>query len=986
MEIKLSACTIAKNEALNIGKSIDSYKDVVDEIIIVDTGSIDETAKIAEEKGAKVLKFEWKNDFSAAKNFALENATGDWIIFLDADEWFDGDSAKNIKQAIEVAISRGYDAVACKLVNFFTETEIMETASTMRVFKKADNIRFCRAIHEALFNLDTDCALPGLYSELFTVNHSGYMKDLLEKKAKRNKKLLDKNFALGNMNPIDYFYGMRENLKEDKNMSEYFYKLIENTPNYDELVSAFNITTSVDENKIKVVNSLPEKYSFDYRSELLKSIQQKYPNNPYFKFFEYMLFEKIDKKKAIEALQVAVDSEKNLKDENLLLNNPFYGKRGEVNTILGEYYIFVNDKIKALEYFSAAIKAEYNNVKALYGILHVVSNEKSEDIILFLNSIFDLSNQDVEKYLVDSLRLTEFKDVFLYYFVDYYKKFEEVEVSYFTSRLITGNFDEVIDKYLEVYKDVRDEKAILLISTALIMKNSKEKFYELKDNIKGTSFKILEAYFEDKSVEISNDNELGVFLCIFKELAYIADESVIYNFLNLVLNVKEKVFFEAIKYYYSQYSYDYVLRLIEKIAKNNKELNNKLAAYENYLLTNIYFRKGDFDKIPDCLDVAVSKGFLDESLVLLCDILEADDEKLHEYFDMFDALCFARKNMPLKKLEDSVLDTVKFMTIDKFNEEIKNRKISLLAEHQKIFFDFAEKAKGCKAWAIAERYYKLLVKYDYKIDKAYFALGEIYNRFGKPELSYFCYENAFVENVCLTKDILGDFSDNSNYIFSKKSECEKEICPVCGGTSKLKWVYPNIYCGKLSYNEPLIAKYRCCDECEHIFRSNEIKDKIFWEDEEENVVSDDKISLYYDILEDVCEITDGDTVLECDGDNIEFETAAQSYGFHLSKKGKDNKFDIVFVGNALNDIYDITDKLYEYVDHMSQNGIIIFQFYDEGNAFSKLHDRPFWVRTDVKNIFSSKAIELLFKNAGLSCLQLNVDNINKGQIIVFAGK
>ena len=105
MGIKLSACTITKNEALNIGKSIDSYKDYVDEIIVVDTGSIDETIEIAESKGAKVLKFEWKNDFSAAKNFALDHASGDWIIFLDADEWFDGDTAKNIRAAIENAIS-----------------------------------------------------------------------------------------------------------------------------------------------------------------------------------------------------------------------------------------------------------------------------------------------------------------------------------------------------------------------------------------------------------------------------------------------------------------------------------------------------------------------------------------------------------------------------------------------------------------------------------------------------------------------------------------------------------------------------------------------------------------------------------------------------------------------------------------------------------------------------------------------------------------
>ena len=101
MSIKISACTIAKNEALNIGKSIESYKEYVDEIIIVDTGSIDETVEIAEKLGAKVLKFEWKNDFSAAKNYAIDNATGDWILFLDADEIFENRIVKDIKHMLK---------------------------------------------------------------------------------------------------------------------------------------------------------------------------------------------------------------------------------------------------------------------------------------------------------------------------------------------------------------------------------------------------------------------------------------------------------------------------------------------------------------------------------------------------------------------------------------------------------------------------------------------------------------------------------------------------------------------------------------------------------------------------------------------------------------------------------------------------------------------------------------------------------------------
>ena len=107
MSIRLSACTITKNEALNIKRSIDSYKEFVDEIIVVDTGSVDDTVEIAKNAGAKVFNFEWNNDFSAAKNFAIDNCTGDWIIFLDADEWFDKDRIRTVNARTRGFLSDG---------------------------------------------------------------------------------------------------------------------------------------------------------------------------------------------------------------------------------------------------------------------------------------------------------------------------------------------------------------------------------------------------------------------------------------------------------------------------------------------------------------------------------------------------------------------------------------------------------------------------------------------------------------------------------------------------------------------------------------------------------------------------------------------------------------------------------------------------------------------------------------------------------------
>jgi tetratricopeptide (TPR) repeat protein len=85
-EGSVSLCMIAKNEAKYLAKCLRSIKPVVDEMIVVDTGSSDATRDVAEVFGAKVFDYQWDDDFSRARNYSLSKARGDWIIILDADE------------------------------------------------------------------------------------------------------------------------------------------------------------------------------------------------------------------------------------------------------------------------------------------------------------------------------------------------------------------------------------------------------------------------------------------------------------------------------------------------------------------------------------------------------------------------------------------------------------------------------------------------------------------------------------------------------------------------------------------------------------------------------------------------------------------------------------------------------------------------------------------------------------------------------------
>ena len=85
--MKINLVMIMKNEARSLRRCLKAVKPLVDRMIIVDTGSGDASVAIAKEMGAEVFFFSWINDFSAARNFALEHSDGDWNLVLDADEY-----------------------------------------------------------------------------------------------------------------------------------------------------------------------------------------------------------------------------------------------------------------------------------------------------------------------------------------------------------------------------------------------------------------------------------------------------------------------------------------------------------------------------------------------------------------------------------------------------------------------------------------------------------------------------------------------------------------------------------------------------------------------------------------------------------------------------------------------------------------------------------------------------------------------------------
>jgi glycosyltransferase involved in cell wall biosynthesis len=198
---KLTLCMIVRNEEARLADCLESVKDAVDEILIVDTGSTDRTVEIAESFGARIGRFEWNDDFSAARNFAIENATGDWILQIDADEKLHPDSIPHIRGFME---NDEIDAVFIAIHNH-ERTSAGEPRIVVhpypRLFRRREDIRYQGIVHEFLTNLN---------ATVFTalrIDHYGYdcTPEEQKKRRARNEQLCLRQIQRDPNNAVAHF-------------------------------------------------------------------------------------------------------------------------------------------------------------------------------------------------------------------------------------------------------------------------------------------------------------------------------------------------------------------------------------------------------------------------------------------------------------------------------------------------------------------------------------------------------------------------------------------------------------------------------------------------------------------------------------------------------------------------------------------------------------------------------------------------------------
>ncbi len=189
---RLSVCLITKNEEKFLGQCLASIRELATQIVVVDTGSSDRTVEIAKRAGAEVHEFAWNDDFSAARNEALKFATGDWVLFLDADEELLPAHRETILQEMQAAA-----VMAWRLPIIDQDREKEGCSYVPRLFRNAPGLFYVGRVHEQVFSsIEVRRQEWGLENRLgkSALLHHGYTNEMVVSRDKiaRNLRLLER--------------------------------------------------------------------------------------------------------------------------------------------------------------------------------------------------------------------------------------------------------------------------------------------------------------------------------------------------------------------------------------------------------------------------------------------------------------------------------------------------------------------------------------------------------------------------------------------------------------------------------------------------------------------------------------------------------------------------------------------------------------------------------------------------------------------------
>ncbi|GFZ33524.1 glycosyl transferase [Clostridium zeae] len=443
MKNHISLCMIVKDEEKLLPICLKSVKELVDEIIIVDTGSTDRTIEVAESFNAKVYSFNWNNDFSEARNESLKYATKDWILIMDADEeLYSGDKEKlRALLSSELKENAIYFFQGISYLGEKIDEGNITVSLNPRLFKNNRGIHYEERIHNQLVYVSNEV---NVIEESITIHHYGYLNERIISRKKRDRNILilqeqikrspKDGFAYFNLGTEYYSLGNTEKALEC------YYK------SYEQFDCNLGYSPRLII-RIALVN-----YELKKFNEALKFIDigiKYFENYTDLYFVRSLIYKELNETSMqIEALNKCVELGEAPAKLRYLSGTGTYGAYNE----LANVYLELKDYDKAYLWFVEVIKSKPDYIVPLYNVINILKKQQTEDEI---------------KAIVEALFYDYPSAYYIIAEAFFHEQYYEISL-YYTEKCITSGVDnsnimELRDKCMKEinnYKDFNKVNAI----------------------------------------------------------------------------------------------------------------------------------------------------------------------------------------------------------------------------------------------------------------------------------------------------------------------------------------------------------------------------------------------------------------------------------------------------------------------------------------------------------------------------------------------
>lgn len=370
MKPSVSLCMIVKNEEKVLARCLDSVQGLVDEIVVVDTGSTDRTKEIAGQYTTLIYDYEWKQDFSDARNFAGAKAGGDWIFVLDADEYVDRGNLADVVDNLGKT-DAAIDVLSAQIYNFtgnYAENLVIHTY--YKFYRNRPDLYYYRALHEQLKKTDGEIVIgeSGLI-----VYHTGYLPQVYVAKIKdvRNRLLLDKERKSSKHRAFDYFNHANEISGSNPKEALYWYQ------------KAFMKKTDIRMSwvsfcLVKIIQCLMKLRRFEDALKVIDDAEKLYEKTPDFPCLRGLVFFAQTRYDDARAVFTTMLRQQGAYEYPLVV---YDYRELQPQLILGEIFLKRKEYDQAVTHFVAVLNQNPKHPVALYKLLDALLQQESPEAV-----------------------------------------------------------------------------------------------------------------------------------------------------------------------------------------------------------------------------------------------------------------------------------------------------------------------------------------------------------------------------------------------------------------------------------------------------------------------------------------------------------------------------------------------------------------------------------------------------------------------------